>query len=147
MHEIRIGGEVAEFLSLAIHGRQRPESADYWDGNWLTCDVEVAAGAFRGAFGRTIRKEDLERFRHQLVRLYAELSGTAALEVLEGWIALDLVGDGRGHLEAKGQLCDDPVYGNSLEFRLKLDQTYLPALIRQLNEACRAYPVIGQETG
>jgi hypothetical protein len=146
MHEVRIGGEAAEFLSLAIHGREFTDSADYWDGNWLTCDVEVAAGAFRGAFGRTIRNEDLERFRCRLVQLYEELSGTATLETLEGWLCLDVVGDGRGHLEAKGLLCDDPVYGHSLEFRLYLDQTYLPALIRQLEEVCRAYPVIGRAT-
>jgi hypothetical protein len=146
MHEIRIGGETAEFLALAIRGRRLPDSADYWDGNWLNCDLEVAAGAFRGAFSSTIRNEDLERFRRQLTPLYEHLSGTATLEALEGWLCLDLSGDGRGHLEAKAQLCDQPVSGNSLEFRLYLDQTNLPALIRQLDEVCRAYPVIGRGT-
>ena len=47
MNESRIGGKAAEFLALTIHGRQFQDSADYWDGNWLTCDVEVAVGAFR----------------------------------------------------------------------------------------------------
>jgi hypothetical protein len=146
MHAIRIGGETAEFLVLTVHGRRLPDSADYWDGNWLNCDVEVAAGAFRGALGGTIRNEDLMRFRGELARLHDQLLGAATLEALEGWICLDLVGDGRGHLEAKGRVCDDPVRGNSLEFRLDLDQSHLPALTRQMDEACRAYPVIGQRT-
>ena len=88
MHQIRIGGEAAEFLALTIHRRRLPQSADYWDGNWLDCDVEVAVGAFHGAFGGMIRNEDLERFRSQLTRLHDELLGTATLEALEGWLCL-----------------------------------------------------------
>jgi hypothetical protein len=146
MHQIHIGGEAAEFFALTVHGRRLAEPTDYWDGNWLDCDVEVAAGAFRGAFGGTIRNEDLERFRDQLAPLHEALSGTATLEAPEGWLCLDLSGDGRGHLEAKGQLCDDPISGNSLEFRIHLDQTHLPTIIRDVDEICRAYPVIGRET-
>src|SRR5437016_203711 len=115
MHNIRIGGETAECLALTVHGRQFPDSADFWDGNWLTCDVEVAVGAFRGAFGRTVRNEELEQFRRQLEQLYERLTGDAALQTLEDWIDLQVRGDGRGHFAVNCRLCDDPVYGSTLE--------------------------------
>jgi len=55
-----------------------------------------------------------------------------------------VTGDGRGHIEANGRLCDDQVRGNALEFRLDFDQTNLPPILGRITEICRAYPVVGR---
>jgi hypothetical protein len=51
---------------------------------------------------------------------------------------------GRGQVEVRGQLYDGSVGGNQLEFRLAVDQTYLPPLIAQVRAAVEAFPVVGQ---
>jgi hypothetical protein len=140
---IRIGGAKAEYLTLTLHGRSLPHAADYWDGNWLACTAEVSAGAFRGSLDGLLRNEDIDRFLDRVAGLYERLTGEALFDTLEGWLDLRLIGDGRGHIEARGQLCDDPVHGNVLEFRLFFDQTYLPSLMAELRAAMKAFPVVG----
>jgi hypothetical protein len=143
MCSIRIGVEDTAFLVLTLHGRTLPDAADPWDADWLDCTAEVTAGAFRGHLNRSLRSDELERFSRQLARLYDRLTGEAVLETLEHWLAIRVAGDGRGHLEASCRLCDDPACGNTLDFRLHFDQTSLPDLLRQLEGALQAYPVIG----
>lgn len=140
---IHIGGDEAEYLRLTLYGLSLPQKTDYWDGNWLTCTAEVAAGAFRGSLNRMLQIEDIGRFHDQVAELYERLAGEAQLCAMEGWFHLHLIGDGRGHIEARGQLCDDPVHGNLLEFRLFIDQTYLPPLMSQLRAAMAVFPVVG----
>lgn len=143
MGKIHFGGEQSEFLSLTVHGRSRPDTSDYWDGNWLWCSAEVSAGAFRGTVDCMLRNEDFARFLPRLERLLESLDGEALLDTLEGWLDLRLTGDGRGHMDLRGQLVDAPMDGNSLEFRLSLDQTYLPPLIAQLRAVLAQFPVVG----
>jgi hypothetical protein len=144
MSIIHFGGEQNEFLSLTVHGRSRPETSDYWDGNWLWCSAEVSAGAFRGTVDCMLRTEDLARFLPRLERLSESLDGEALLDTLEGWLDIRLTGDGRGHVALCGQLVDAPADGNSLEFRLSLDQTFLPPLIAQLRAVLAQFPVVGR---
>ncbi len=141
---IRFGGESNEYLALTICGRNRPDAVDFWDGNWLWCTVEVSAGGFRGSADGVLRSEDFVRFLPRLERLYQRLDGVALFDTLDGWLDLQFIGDGRGHIEVRGQLCDRPMDGNTLEFRLAIDQTFLPPLIRQVRATVGAFPIIGE---
>ncbi len=141
---IRFGGEEAEYLAVTIHGRNIPAATDYWDGNFLRCTAEVSAGAFRGSVSNLLRNEDLARFLARVEDLYQRLEGEALFDTLDGWLDLRLIGDGQGHIEVRAVLCDDPVHGNTLEFQLHFDQSFLPALMEQLRTALEQFPVLGQ---
>ena len=141
---IRFGCAEAEYLTLTVHGRSRPQDTDYWDGNFLWCTAEVAAGAFRGSVSNLLRNEDLLRFLPQLEALYQRLDGEALFDTLDGWMDVQVVGVGRGQIEVRGHLLDDPVGGNQLEFRLALDQTFLPPMIAQVRVALEVFPVVGR---
>jgi len=52
-------------------------------------------------------------------------------------------GDGAGHIAITGTVKDEPGMGNSLKFSIDLDQTFLPAILGQLDEIDREYPVLG----
>jgi hypothetical protein len=141
---IRFGGEEAEYLTLTIHARKGLDTADYWDGNWLYCTADVSAGPFRGSVTSTIRTDDLSRFLPRLEDLYQRLQGEVRFDTMEDWLDVRIVGDRRGHVEVGGRLCDVNTLGNVLEFRLSFDQTYLPAILRQLRAALEAFPVVGR---
>jgi hypothetical protein len=144
MSDIRIGGDNAEYLLLSVKGRRHPMCSDYDDGNWLDCVAEIAAGDFRGRVSGVIRAEEIEQFQQDLSRLYEHLKGKAVFETLEGWINVCIAGDGRGHLEARGQLCDNLAAENTLDFCLHLDQSYLPTALGQMRATLAEYPVVGR---
>jgi hypothetical protein len=140
---IRIGGVQADYFALTVYGREHPDATDYWDGNWLVCNVEIAAGAFRGCLDISLRTDELKRFHEQVERLNLRLSGAAELTTMEDWLRLRLTGDGRGRVEASCKL-EDPASGNTLKFCLVLDQTYLQPLLQELAEVLRTYPITGE---
>jgi hypothetical protein len=136
---IRIRDEDDDFLLLRLHGRRHPDATDFWDGNWLDCSAEVAAGAFRGDLRRGLRVNELESFCQQLAVLCHRLTGEAVLDSMEHWLRVRVTGDGRGHLAISCRLCDDPAFGNTLDCRLYFDQTFLPGSLRQLEQALHTY--------
>ena len=119
-----------------------PGSDDYWDGNWLTSPVTLTVGAFTAKISAGLRAEELVGFRHGLDVLYESLQGEAVLDSLEDWLHLRAVGDGYGHVKIAGEVTDSPGTGNRLAFELRLDQTFLPAIIDALRTIEEHYPVL-----
>jgi hypothetical protein len=138
MHDIRIGSEGADFFRLSIRERQFPEAADYWNANFLVSDLEISAGAFRGAFGAVIRNEDLERFLRQLRLLYERASGGASLEVSD-WLSLDILAEGHSQMKVWCQVDDGH---NNLEGRWAFERAGLLTIIEQIETVCSVYPVV-----
>jgi hypothetical protein len=60
----QIGSARDEHLQVKVISL--PAAEDYWDGNWLTCEVRIAAGGFRGKFQSNLRTDELERFANQV---------------------------------------------------------------------------------
>ena len=124
--------------------RSHPNATDYWDGNWIHCTIEVTVGGFRGRVDADLRSTDFVSFRKGLEAVYSQLNGEASLETMEGWIALRLAGNGRGHFALDCELLDQPGFGNRLRFRLPpLDQTELPPCVEALRRIEAAFPVAG----
>lgn len=144
MHTIHFGREQHEYLSVCLRGRTYPSSNDYWDGNWLTTLIEVAAGGFRGKVDALLRVEELIEFRTQLAALANSPFGKARFTTMEEWLSLELSGDRLGHIELLGELRDQPGIGNLLRFRLTSDQTELRPMIAALGDALAAFPLLGR---
>lgn len=143
MSAVRIKGEPADSLSLTVHRRTRSATGEYWDDNWLDCTADVVAGKFHGTVTGRIRADELRRFRDDVARLYDRLQGQVVFETMEQWIRVEISGDGRGHFAARCMVCDDLAGGNTLDFRLHFDQTYLPGIIRELDAVLAEFPVLG----
>jgi hypothetical protein len=142
-----IGSLASEHLLVEPTHWEFPDAEDYWDGNWVYANVTVVVGGFRGSYEAMLRTEEFVRFRDHLGQLYGKLTGAAAFETMEHWLAIRVEGDGRGHFTAKCEARDQPGMGNKLLFDLTFDQTELPLLLRDLNELTRAYPVRGKPDG
>lgn len=144
---IRVGGERSEFLAITLLGRSHPAASDYWDGNWVRAAVEVAAGGFCGKVDGDLRADELVAFCGDLTLLNESLVGTASFTTMEEWLSISATGDGHGHIEFSCEVRDQPGIGNTLAFRLALDQTYLRPLVAQLVQAVAKFPVIGKRDG
>jgi hypothetical protein len=141
--EILIGDSGGQHVLIRPLARSHPGLFDYWDGNWIVCDVEIAAGGFRGNFRADLRSEEFHAFLEEVAGLSRMLEGTATFSTLEGQIAFSLTGDGKGHVRVQGEAVDEPGTGNRLHFGFEIDQTYLPEISRALEYLLAAFPVTG----
>src|SRR5438067_1705785 len=144
MFEIAIRGDGGGFLKIALLGRSHPNANDYWDGNWVRAAVDVHVGGFQGSVGSDLRAEELALFLDQLSQLQKSLRGTAEFETMEQWLSIRVTGDGRGHMDFRFVIRDQPGIGNTLKCMLATDQTFTQATVVELAAAVRAFPVVGK---
>jgi hypothetical protein len=140
---IHVRTEAGDFLAITLFGRSHPGASDYWDGNWLRAGIEVAAGGLRGSVGGDLRTDELVRFHDRLARLQESLRGTVEFETMEQWLSIRVTGDGRGHMEWRCVIRDQPGIGNTLDCTLATDQTFTQATVAELAATMREFPVIG----
>ena len=113
-----------------------------WDKNWIKTKIAIKAGAFTGNYIGEFMTHDFVNFKKELQNLYVNLNSSAGFNDLEGYLKIDIQGDGLGHLNVTYSASDKPGYGSTLTSNFYLDQTYIPNLIRQLDEIIELFPVI-----
>ncbi len=130
-----------ERIEVEVMRYERPPVGEYHDDNWLTVQVRVFAGGFRGTVDGAIITEEFVAFLSQLRPLHQSLSGTAEFTTLEGQLHMRLTGDGKGHIELLGEVADQPGIGNRLHFILHFDQSQLGGSIRELERVTSTFPI------
>jgi hypothetical protein len=140
------GQSEQERVEVDVLRYERPLTGDDWDDNWLTVEISVQAGGFRGKVVAAIITSELQKFLSELRPLYEKLSGSVKFETMEGQLDLQLVGDGKGHIELHGELADQAGIGNRLHFSLQFDQSQLGVSIRELEKVTTQFPARGSNT-
>jgi hypothetical protein len=135
------GQSERERIEVEVLRYENSPRGEYYDDNWLTVQIRVCAGGFRGTADAAILTKELVAFLNQLRLLHATLRGGAEFTTLEEQLHLRLTGDGKGGIELIGEVADQAGVGNRLHFKLKFDQTQLRASIRELEEVLAAFPV------
>ena len=147
-HKMNLGEpalKVAGF-QLWVHGREFPESKDYYDGNWLRVTAYCgASGASVWAQGAILMVTDIAGFGHQCAKM---LGGDGKLAALDPWepelkVSLE-VSDGLGHIRSQVEITPDYLL-QAHRFEFEIDQSYLPGIIRQCSEIVKEYPIRGQQ--
>ena len=134
VNSFALGTEAGDHLIVEIHGR--PDERD----DWLEARVSIRAGAFGGSFGATLMTCDFPPFRGQLERLYETLDGAATFDTIERQLRIECAGNGRGQIGIQGVAEDQVTDGNVLRFGLSIDQTFLPAIISDLQDIEAEFP-------
>jgi hypothetical protein len=130
-----------ERIEVHVLRYERQRVGEYHDDNWLTVQVRICVGGFRGTVDGAFITEEFVAFLTQLRPLHQSLSGTAEFTTMEGQLHLRLTGDGKGHIELVGEVADQPGIGNRLHFTLHLDQSQLGASIHELERVTSEFPV------
>ena len=135
------GHSEEERIEVDVHGYERVPVGEYWDDNWLSVEICIRAGGFRGKVTAAIITSELTMFLSELRPLYETLSGSASFTTMEEQLGMRLIGDGKGHIELHGEVADQPGIGNRLHFTLQFDQSQLGASIRELERVTSQFPV------
>jgi hypothetical protein len=141
--DVLIGDADRQYVLIRPLCRRHPDLFDYRAGNWIDCELEVAAGAFRGSFRSDLRSADFQAFLQEAEALSRTLEGAASFATVDGGIAVALSGDGAGQLRVRGEAVDAADPGNRLLFDFGIEQGCLPDICRSLTYLLAAYPVTG----
>ena len=142
--EIVIGDPDGQHLLIRALARTHPGLFDYPDGDWIVCEVEIAAGGFRGRFRANLRSEEFQAFLEEVAGLSTTLEGRAAFSTMEGQIEFSLTGDATGRIGVEGEALDEAETGNRLHFAFEMDPAHLPEISRALASVLAAFPVTGR---
>ena len=97
--------------------------------------MDVVAGPFSGSLMVDCYEKPYRRFHEKLSTLYRTLSGEARLGPSYENLEIVFSGDGKGHVAVKVCVYADHARLIKLEFQIYLDQTELPRIIRQVEQA------------
>jgi hypothetical protein len=93
--------------------------------------IDMRAGPFQGSvLDETV---GFGGFREQLATLYERLKGDAKLGSYDGFVELAISGNGSGGIRVRVKVVSDHVTPIQLTFAISIDQSYLPALIEQID--------------
>lgn len=129
--EITFGHSEHERMVISIP-ESRPKDSNDPSDDWLSANVDVLAGGFKGHVSLYLRVSDFDRFLPQARNLYETLKGEARFGTMEGQIEFVLKGDGKGHITLSAELIDKLGTRNTLSFNLEFDQTLLRHSISEI---------------
>lgn len=126
MNKVRFGSE-SEHIEIRL-------PVSYSTEGWAQAEVQIAVHCFSGAISPWVEKLDFEQFTTQLRAFYESLQGEAAFTPVEGQFAFKLSAASTGRVLLTGQAWSMATYENQLRFELQLDQSYLLAPLKALED-------------
>ncbi len=136
-----LGSENTEQITVTVINYERPASGEYYDDNWLSCEVQVRAGAFRGKFAANFLTSEFKGLLDDLERLYRDLKGSVTFEAMESQLELQFSCDNLGHIQVSGIAMDQAGIGHALHFSFSSDQTSLANSLEGLRGVMHEFPV------
>ena len=105
--------------------------------SWDNATIRAEVSGFAGALDAEILLVELQQFAEDLKRLYKELSGGLRLTLREGVLDLSAEMDPLGHIQWTVDLSPwaNLEHDSHLHFEMQADQSYLPALIEEVEAA------------
>jgi len=131
-------------LAICIHGRQFPDSKDYWDANWLNVTVHCGAqGSSVKASGNIVHLSEIVEFLSSVERVYNGSNDKARLSCIEPNLRINLEKENLGHLRMSIDITPDHL-SQKHNFLFEIDQSYMPRLISECKTILKKYPIIGK---
>ena len=136
--DIKISG-----LEIWIHGRQFPDTEDYWDGNWLRVTVHCSADSSSvWANGTFIHLPELYGWYESTLELNDSLKGSAHLDCMEPNLSAIIKAKSLGQLTMEVNITPNHLEQEH-KYLFELDQSYLPGFLSGCKKVLEKYPVKG----
>ena len=131
-------------IEIDVLYRNYPNSSDYWDGNWVTSNINIKIPGYLVNFGANLRTDELRDFTNEIKLMSKLLKGKANLKNLENYLHIECEMDKLGKIIWTVETCFPAGYGAVLKFEFESDQSFLIRLIKELETILTAFPVIGK---
>lgn len=141
---IEIGEKALCYLHIKVVSRCYPQTADFWDGNWLNTDIYARSNSLELTVNAKLRSDEFQSFLKELEPICKSLRGKAKFQSMEEWLEIHCDGDGTGHFITRVSVKDQPGAGNVLSFSAQLSEIQLLTLIDQLKAVLEEFPVVGK---
>jgi hypothetical protein len=130
-------------FSLWVHQWQYPAASNYDDANWLVVTAEYRSPRTRVVVeGPIVQSFDLRLGLERVRELYRSLEGSATFGSLDPGFEILLEMKTAGQIDLTVDITPD-IIGEDHQFRVEIDQSYLPAAIAGLEGILTAYPIRG----
>ncbi|MBN1344150.1 MAG: hypothetical protein JXQ73_15805 [Phycisphaerae bacterium] len=131
-------------LSVWVLRRELEDSDDYWDGNWLHVVARYASdGAEAWTSGPIMHVAELKQWCEQLEQLHQNLEGVAEMRCMEPNLSARVTLDALGRGSFEVGITRDPEEERHT-FTCRMDQSYLPDVIRSIEVLLERYPIKGE---
>jgi hypothetical protein len=124
---VLLGGERFQSMTLRVLASE--------DSGWKRVRADADVDGFRAYVWDHLRVEQLATFCSEIKGMYSSLSGNASLHSEDGFFEIDAAMDSLGHIEWTVEMRSSRWRGPRLSFELRADQTYLPDVINQVEDA------------
>lgn len=138
---IKIG--TTSHVILNVLFRNNSDANDYGDANWLTTELSVKTDVWFGKYNANLRTEEFLDLKNNLEILYDIPDHDFKFDPMEPWLIMDFKGNKLGQIEIEGEACDKLGQGDKLQFSFSIDQSYLPEIIRNLQNTIKEFPIKG----
>ena len=129
-------------VKIDVLNRPYPDSDNYWDINWLYCDIYIRVPGFTVNFTTYIRSDEFKSFYTELKIMHEKLYGTANLSTMESGVFIECKVDKLGKIEWIVEVQYPEGNGTELKFEFQNEQSYLYETIRDLRDLTEEYPIL-----
>ena len=139
-------------LTIRVANRLSPVPHDHAGDDLVAVLVEAVVRGFQtdiilvtpgsqGEFEALLEMQGLRRFREQIARLHRDLSGEIEWSVAGAYLEITAQMGTRGEIDWEISLQYPGKSGDFIQFRLWNDQSYLSALLRQIDAVFAKFPL------
>ena len=132
-------------VTVFIFGYERLNAEDYWDANWLRCQISLNIPPFKGDFNASILTFEFGSFEQELKTLLALNTKSAKFKCLEGGLSLDLEVKSLGQVIVSGNANINNENNASLAFSFETELGFIERTHREVLQLIKRFPVIGSE--
>lgn len=134
--DLSLGG-----LAIWILGRPFEDSTDGWSEDFFNVTARFrSVGGLVSVTGDILRSPEIRSFKSDLEKAYKTLQGEVVLDCLEPYLHVLLKFEDLGRIEATVEITPDYLNEHHT-FQFNIDQSYLPALIRDCDRILERYPL------
>ena len=94
--------------------------------------ININAGAFNGSYSCYFLTSDFVNLLEEIAKIYQDISYEFTFSTIEDQLKIHFKGDGIGHITLDCRAIDQAGVGNTLDFEITIDQSYLSGILTDL---------------
>jgi len=140
---ISFGIKASDYFELTILRKEFPHSDNIYDGNWLQANVVIQVGGVSANYKAMFFSRELKELNNNLKLMLRNSVLKVAFSPMEPWINFQIQREPNSNkFSVIGNAVDALNNGNSIVFKMLLDEIQIVSATNDIEKVLVAYPVI-----